>query len=181
MSPWTSIWIKTEKTIDQFKDSNWVQRGGLLVYFILGINTASETKIPLLIDGASKGIYLLVIIITGLIFGLAFRMIWVNVIFYFGKIWKGQATKKNINTVLALSSIPEIFRLISLFISIFTQKDLINVQINYSLTIICLFLSLRILLIGLSRVQKFSYGISLLTIVAAPLTLWVLIHLIREL
>ncbi len=49
MRPWTSIWIKTQETIDKFKDSNWVQGQGLLFYIVFGVNAIGESKIPLLL------------------------------------------------------------------------------------------------------------------------------------
>jgi hypothetical protein len=185
MGPLTTIWIKTEETIDQFKDSNWVRRQGLLFYLIFGINATGETDILLLLGNDSSALGTLLILFTllfsGLIFGMLFRVIWVNLIFYFGKIWKGQATKRNIDTVIALCLIPEIFRLLSLTTSFIAEDNLEDVKINSVVTIICAFLSLRILIIGLSRVQEFSYGISILSIVVPQIGLWLVYYSIREL
>jgi hypothetical protein len=86
MSPWTSIWIKTKETIDQFKNSKWAQRQGLLVFLILGINGAAESRIPSLVESSSKVTYLIVIIIVGTVLGILIRIVWTNLIFFFGKV-----------------------------------------------------------------------------------------------
>ena len=185
MRPWTSIWVKTKETIDEFKDSDWVQGQGLLLYFVLGLNGVGESEIPLLIasDPSLQETFLIlfVLLLAGLFAGILFRAVWVNLIFYFGKIWKGQATKRNIDTVVALCLIPEIFRLINLTVSFIIHGNFKNVQISYALTIICLLLSFRILLIGLSRVQKFGYGISVLNVIVPQLVLGTLYYSIRGL
>lgn len=185
MKPWTSIWVKTKETIDQFKDSNWVNGQGLLLYFIFGINAASESDIPRLFGYESKLegliIVLITIILLGLLGGLILRAVWTNLIFYFGKIWKGQASRKNIDTVIALSLIPEIFKLVNLILSYITQDNIEDAKINYVVIIICALLTFRIFIVGLSRVQKFSYAISILNVVVPQITLWLLYFLVRGL
>jgi hypothetical protein len=175
MEPWTSIWIKTRETVDYFKDSNWVEGQGLLIYFIFGINMAGESKIPAIIGYDSsiggKLILLFIILFLGLLAGVFFRAVWVNLTFYFGKIWRGQATKRNVDTVMALCLIPEVFRLINLILSFIVENNLENVKINNVLTIICGLLTFKIFVIGLSRVQKFGYGFSILNVLLPQLAL----------
>jgi hypothetical protein len=186
MNPWISIWTKTTETIDKLKDSNWVNKQGLIPYFIFGVNVASKNNIiPKLLGYESKAEGLVIVltatILLGLIAGIILRVVWVNLIFYFGKIWKGQASHKNINTVISLCLIPEIFKLANLIFSYITQNNIAEAKISFALTIICLLISLRILLIGLSRVQKFSYGISVLNIFVPQLIIGIMFYSIREL
>ena len=122
------------------------------------------------------------ILILGTVMGLFSKLVWINIIFFFGKIWKGEATKRNIDTVLSLSLIPEVFKFIYLTGKVIVSNGSLNdLQISGALTIICLILSLRILLIGLSRVQKFSYGFALLNIFVPQLVLTILYFSIRGL
>lgn len=106
MNPWVTIWTNTTETIDKFKDSDWVNRAGFLPYFVFGINAASEAEIPRLLGyGAkSEGLVLVVsiMLIVGILAGIILKVLWVNVIFFFGKIWKGQASRRNIDTVVSL-------------------------------------------------------------------------------
>lgn len=104
----------------------------------------------------------------------------VNLIFYFGKIWKGQATKRNIDTVIALSLIPEILKFVNLTLRFAFQEDFGIIHINYTLTIICAIISIRILIIGLARVQKFGYGISVLNLFLPQLIIAILYYSIRS-
>src|SRR5690606_37040046 len=126
-------------------------------------------------------IALTTIILLGLLGGIILRAVWVSLILYFGKIWKGQASRKNIDTVISLCLIPEVLKLVNLLFSYTIQADIEDAKINNALTIICFLISLRILLIGLSRVQKFSYGISVLNIFVPQLALGLLYYSMRGL
>jgi hypothetical protein len=182
INPWLSIWVKTEETIDRLKDSNWANRQGLLIYSVVGINSVVDREMPQLLESSwSKVTFAIVVIVAGIIFGMLVRIFWINLIFYFGKIWKGQATKRNIDTVLALSFIPEIIRFLNLTLRFFIDDNLTHIQIHEGLTIICVLVSLSILLIGLSRVQRFTFGICLLNILLPSLSIWILAHLIFHL
>lgn len=186
MNPWISIWTKTRETIDHIKNSYWVEGQGLLPFYFFGINGAAESEILELIDFdpgfQSNLISVVLILVFGIGSGYIFRFVWLNFIFFFGKIWKGQATKRNIDSVLSLSLIPEGFKFIYISgVIIVNNGNPIGLQINYALTLICFFLSIRILLVGLSRVQRFSYGTALLNIFLPQLILILLIVSIRGL
>ena len=185
MNPWITIWTKPSETIDKLKDSNWVNGQGFLPYFIFGINAASESDIPRLFGYESKleGLIItfITIIILGLLGGIIIKAVWVSIIFYFGKIWKGQASRKNIDTVLALSLIPEIFKLVNLIISYLIHDNIEDAKVDYAVTIICYLISFRILIIGLTKIQKFTYGISILNLFVPQLIFGVLYYLIRGL
>jgi hypothetical protein len=152
-------------------------------YFFFGINAASESDIPKLIGYETKAEGLIISLITiallGLIGGIMLRAVWVNLIYYFGKIWRGQASRKNIDTVISLCLIPEIFKLANLIFRYIILDSIEDAKINYALTIICFLIGFRILLIGLSRVQKFSYGISVLNVFVPQLILGALYYSIR--
>lgn len=183
MNPWVTIWTNTTETIDKFKDSDWVNRAGFLPYFIFGINAASEAEIPRLLGYGVKSEGLVpvvsIMLIVGILAGIILKVLWVNVIFFFGKIWKGQASRRNIDTVVSLCLFPEIFKLINLILNILIQDSMEEARINNALLIICYIIGFRILIIGLARVQRFSYGIAILNIFTPQLTLGILYYSIR--
>jgi len=182
MNPWLNIWTRVTGTIDHLKNSNWVDGPGLIPFAILGINGAADSRLLLIFDYDSgfeeKGIALVVLLAGGAASGLLIRLVWVNLIFRFGKIWKGNGTKRNIATVLSLSLIPQTFGFLNLIESIIVnQGDLRQVRINNVITVICFILSFRILVIGLSRVQRFSYGLGILNLIV-PQFIFALLYLV---
>jgi hypothetical protein len=174
MNPLISIWTQSGQTIDALKNSRWASRQGFIFYIISAINSAAQSRLPSFIESKLGTVAL--IISLALVGGYLYQLICVNVIFYFGKTWNGQATKRNIDTVIALCLIPEAFKFIYLSVRFVLQQDIRDVQINNLLIIICFFLSVRILLIGLTRVQKFGYGISVVNILLPQLAALILFY-----
>src|SRR5688572_6704586 len=171
MNPWLTIWTKPQETIDQIKDSEWVNGRGLIPYFLFGINSAVESRFTqaLYFDSGFAGFaeiiaFIMLVFSLGVLGAVFIRLVWVNLILFFGKIWKGQASKRNIDTVLSLCLIPEFFRSLYLIVASILKGGLSDLEISGAFTIVCWLIGFRILLIGLSRVQKFSYGFALLNI-----------------
>lgn len=189
MNTWITVWAKTAKTIDHCKNTHWIDRAGLVPYFFLGLNSAIESNLPALlysetevIKPQDKLLASVIILVAGILMGLIFRLVWVNMIFLFGKIMKGNANKKEIDTVLSLSFIPEIFKLLyAAGIVLFNQGDWTDVTVNNLVVIICYLLTIRIMILGISRVQRFSYGQAIVNIFTPQLVIVVLFLLIRGL
>ncbi|HPH45400.1 MAG TPA: hypothetical protein PKU83_00230 [Chryseolinea sp.] len=163
MNPWLTIWTKTSKTIDYLKDSSWGDSFGIIPFTLFGINSIG---VKLMLSFSGSPVFGMVItIVLGFAIGIIGGFVWTNILFLFGKIWKGQSTRPNIKTVLALALIPEIFRFINLIgSSIVNHEDPTKVTINDGLELICIILGFRIIIIGLSRVQHFSFGFAVLNV-----------------
>lgn len=129
-------------------------------------------------DNPSIGDRLLAYLIASLIsIGLSFLLIghvqpWMIKIA--GKIWNGAATTRQLANVSSLSGIPHILILLYQLIILALGKDpsiyAINPLFEYALWVF----TFRIFLIGLSMVQKFSYGIALLNFVISFLPIVIL-------
>lgn len=166
MSPWLAIWTSPRKTIDQLKDSNWVNGPGLLVYIVLGINSVSEEDVPAFILNI-ENVFLqnLSLICLGIVWGLVCRLIWVNLTFFVGKSLEGQATKRNVDTVLTLSLTPEFIKFMYLIMAcLFSGQSLIDFEPSIMVYIVCAIATFFIAIVGLHRVQRFGYKYVLLNI-----------------
>jgi hypothetical protein len=177
MNPFVSIWIKPKETIDRLKDSVWVNRVGLLPYLAAGINGVAESNVnPLFVKLDLQDSFLRIIVVVGLVIiaSMIIRVIYVNLIFIVGKSLEGQATKRNIDTVLSLTMIPEFFKLTYLTIVWVNGASIDNFEPSDTLYFICSVLSIIIAIIGLRHVQKFAYKYVLLNIFM-PMVLFALL------
>src|SRR6187402_2583680 len=180
MNPWITIWTKPAKTIDSLTDTHWAGSFGFIPFILFGINSIGVRLI--LIPNLDLTYGIIFTIIAGFVLGILASIIWVNIIFLIGKIWKGQATRENIRLVLSLCLMPEIFRFINFIGSMIANRNnLNNVAINEVLTLVCVILGFRIIVIGLSRIQKYSFGLAILNIFIPQLIISVLYFSIKGL
>ena len=179
-NPLLSIWIKPKETIVNLIERKRTSIYGL-PFFIIGASLALDVgpEIFNTLDsntsiGIRASIYLfLTLLFTGLIFVfLGHIQPWF--IKLIGKIWNGQATKKQIANVNALSSIPYVLILIYQIILLFVGKEPLRDLINPIFSFIIWILGMRILIIGISLAQRFSYGIALLNLLISILPLIIL-------
>ncbi len=165
MNPYYNSWFNARKIIDEKLKSDWVSDHGFIPYLIYGLNSSLLQASDLLFLGSNLSfiVVALVIIAVGFFYAIVIRVIAVNAVYFTGKLWKGQASKNEIDTVVSLSFIPYLIVLIySVAITIASKGDIFIVSENGILTWIVYIFSLRILIFGIARVQKFSYGLSLL-------------------
>ncbi len=99
-----------------------------------------------------------------------------------GRIWNGESTMRQMVNVYSLSSIPFglllIFQLI-LFALFALGKDPLLERVNTGLSYILWLWSFGLLIIGISKIQRFSYGMALLNILISYLPVFV-IGILRE-
>lgn len=182
MNPYINIWFKTRKTIDDKIQSNWVHDYGFTPYLIYGLTLAIETYSDLLFLKFNTILILIIAIALGFVSAIITRAIGVNILFYIGKIWKGKASKSEIDTVLSLSLIPNI--LVSSYLVLamaLSFGEVMTFKENNIIVLVMYFFGLRILIFGIARVQKFSYGLAVLNIFVPQLIIVFIYLLIKEL
>ena len=185
MKPILSIWFKPKETFDLLLENINKDNNYLLIFYGIALTIA----IPAVLVEKSLFelgiIYLISLIFLGsFIGGLMLQYIWVYIFWIFGKILQGKADQKQIRVVLAYSILPFIFksfimllRVIIKFGTEFSFKDIVLFDnlTNFILAV----LYLRFFVIGLSKVQKFSYGYALINILLPIIILGVLIYIIK--
>lgn len=169
-----SLVTRFNTSIDELNRARWVTRYGFWFYFIFGINGAIESKFHYLISESfdkiqDKILAIGVLVLTGVLFAFLYRFVWINVVYFTGRIWNGKASKFEIDTVFAVALIPQcILLLYSIVLGILSNNFLYS-EVNSALYFICMFLTIRTLIRGLSYVQGFSFGIAILNIVIPQL------------
>jgi hypothetical protein len=167
------------QTIEAKKSSQWSANQAWFPYILFGLNIAFGA-IPRYWDTIDIFV-ILIIIVGGCFLGALYRLLQVNIIYFCGKIWHGKASTNEIDNVVALSLIPEI--LISIHLAgrfIIYGGEGTGVATDPLLEFVCFLISMRILLIGLAKVQKFSYGLALLNVVLPALMGSILVYLLRS-
>lgn len=168
-NPYLSIWSRPKETFRSFfkeKSSKSIYKPPFIVLGIsLALNTGQDIFQVLESDSSLTTkmlVYLFLIpITTGLVF-LFLGLIQPWIIKLVGNIWNGKATRKEIANVNALSYIPTclivIYQLVLLIIGQEPSSDNINIIFHYAIGLI----TISLFIIGLSFVQKFTYGIAVL-------------------
>ncbi|MFN6943334.1 MAG: YIP1 family protein [Cytophagaceae bacterium] len=150
-NPYFSIWFNPSKTINAILAGE-VKYNFLIPYLILslsgGITSALKSQEELAFTIVT-GIF----VFAGIL--LMVSVIYPAIIYGIGKLWKGESTYQEVRLIISLSFIPyiilwtlDLFPLLYPWISFNTSAAILN--------IITWIFSVRILLIGLTKVQKFS-------------------------
>lgn len=182
MNPYASIWLQPKQTIENFFDSKDKQP----LYFL-----------PILIAGASFSInmtpeigglyaedypawFSIVLLPLGIgISFLIFAFILPGLTRAFGKIWNGQATMRQMVNAYSLSIIPMLIILIYQVILFASETEPVFENMNSSIEYILRLWTLALLVLGVAKIQGFSYGIALLN-VFITYSPFILIALLRQ-
>ncbi len=172
--------IRFNSSLDELKHKRWVTRYGFWFYFVFGINGAIESNFHYLISESfdkiqDKILAIGVLVLTGVLFAFLYRFIWINVVYFTGRIWNGKATKFEIDTVFAVALIPQCILLLYSIVLGTISNNFLYSEINGALYFICMFLTIRTLIKGLSYMQGFSFGIAILNFVIPQLIVTVIL------
>lgn len=177
MRPSLTIWHRTRETVQKAAENRWVDKEGIFVYLALVITTIAPNVVPLvgennIIPGIVVSILMTFIVATLTIF------LGVNVLWVIGRLLNGRATKKSIATVFVLGFLPQLLMLP------FFLKALVTGQtgdVPGIVSIIAAVLTFRILVIGLSHVQRYSYGFAVVNLFLAHLLVSLALTMITSL
>ncbi|MEQ8531750.1 MAG: YIP1 family protein [Imperialibacter sp.] len=182
MNVYRTIWLAPKRTFEEFLASDGSQALFVLPILTMGLIFGLDL-IPKLEPLVGEGAHLLALTLT-LPLGIAtafliLGLITPGLIRLFGRIWRGPATMRQLVNVCSISFIPFGLTLINqLTLFAVGQEptlDNVNGGIIYTLSIWCF----GLLVIGVSKVQRFSYGMALLNILISDLPL-LIIGLLRN-
>lgn len=172
--PYFSVWFNTRATID-----NILTGQVRFKYYIPILLTIFSGYIGELDRPLDEGIHIALILsaITILLgyFLLGHFIPWI--ILKIGKIWNGKSGLKELQIVIGLTQIPVILILIEQLIFMAFGEIKPDWSVNIGIQWISWVFYMRILIIGIARVQGFNYGIAILNLVLSLLP-FLLIRLI---
>ena len=170
MNPIFSIWINPRQTFQFLEQRNEAKNNtsiNILFFLTAGATHVADINKPI------SGNFYIDLMISLVLSGLIGLFLWKFVLSYIvlgvGKIFKGKATKNEINLTLAFSFVPNLVHLVIALIMIIPAIIFKNDQLiiyQHPITIIVLWIvAARILLYGLAYFNKYTYGYALLTVI----------------
>ena len=167
MNPFKTIWLKPRRTFEEFVLNNESQSLFGIPIIILGISiglneyaNSNELSLTDLLTGILIGIGM-----SFLILGLAIP----GMILVFGRIWKGQATMRQLANVCSISYIPFCVIFINQLVLITIGENGALDLVNQGVLLVLWIWSFSLLVVGVAVVQRFSYGLALLNILISDL------------
>ncbi|MEO0552663.1 MAG: hypothetical protein AAF149_05675 [Bacteroidota bacterium] len=170
-NPYLSIWFRTSRTI------NSVLLGKVRFnYHIPILLSCLSLFFDQFTDPIGIGtVYSLLLIFIGIILGYLFiTQLWPWLILQVGKIWNGKSEKPELLLIIGLGQIPVVVILMEQILFSAFGKVISDFEVNIALQWIVWVFYMRTMVIGLSKIQGFGYGIALLNLVLAIMPFFIL-------
>lgn len=167
MNPYIRIWLKPISTIE------FVLSRKAAFFPVLPLATSSLVIACSILTRANSSIWLIsfFFLFASITAYAIVAYLLPELVTKFGKMWHGMGSFKNIQLVFALASIPILLILILQILGFLFPEIKRAVEINYAIHILATILCFRNLIIGISIVQGFTYGQSVLNLIVSLLPL----------
>jgi len=177
MNPYQTIWLNPKRTFNDFVVNNESQSLFALPIIIMGLSLGLDLtpQINALFDDEFVWWILLITIPAGI--GTAFLIlgfIMPGLVKLVGRIWNGQSTMRQMVNVYSISSIPFGLLLIYQLLLFAIGEDPLLDRVNAGLSYVLWLWSFGLLIIGISKIQRFSYGMALLNILLSYLPIFII-------
>ena len=177
-----TIWFDPKKTIEEFNSKNVNNSLFFQPLIFTGLVFAFDISSDISGVFEMKKFFLNFLfslpIGIGLAFlGLALIIPWLIIVF--GKIWRGASTMRQMVNVCSISVIPLNLLLVNQIVLLVFGYEPTLEQVNAGLYYVLSVWSFALLIIGVSSMQNFSYGIALLNVLISYLPL-LIIGLLRN-
>jgi len=182
MNPYQTIWLNPKRTFEDFVVKNETQSlfvaPIIILGFIFGLNMTPD--INAIIDDEFVWWSLLITMPAGIgIAFLVFGFIMPGLVKLVGRIWKGESTMRQMVNVYSISSIPYGLLLIYQLLLFVSGEDPLVEKVNAGYSYILWLWSFALLIIGISKIQRFSYKMALLNILLSYLPI-IIIGILRS-
>lgn len=172
MQPLLSIWTKPIETFEYLAERRLAGKenhlGFLIVLISYSMYLARFEEFSKPIYGSALTGFIVSFAIAPLIGLIFFNYIYPFFVWKIGKIFNGKATFDEIQLVLVYSNLPILIYPVLAFIFIIPAAQTNNMNLILHppgiIALVCWILSIRIVIYGLSRFNKFTYGYAILNI-----------------
>ncbi|MFT7239360.1 MAG: hypothetical protein ACI93L_003461 [Cyclobacteriaceae bacterium] len=167
LNPYQTIWLNPRRTFADYVVNSESQSLFALPIIIIGLSLGLNmtTEINAILDDEFVWWSLLIAIPMGIVTAfLILGFIMPGLIKLVGRIWNGESTMRQMVNVYSISSIP--YGLILIYqIALFAiGEDPLIDRVNAGFSYMQWLWSFTLLIIGISQIQRFSYGMALLNI-----------------
>ena len=170
MNPLATIWLKPRQTFEDFIEKKKDHPIFVIPIILLGIMMGIDLSTDLIFLMVNRWVSLMIGICLGIgvsFFNFAFFM--PGLIKICGKLWKGQATMRQLVNVCAIAHIPFSLVLIQQIALLLIGQSGAIEQVNPGVSNVIWLWSISLLIIGVAKVQRFSSGMALLNIFISAL------------
>jgi len=172
MRPFLSIWTKPTKTFEYLAQRRLAGKenhlGFLIVLISYSMYLARFDEYSKPIDGSALAGFFVSFTIAPLLGLICFKYIYPYFVWKIGKIFNGKATFDEIQVVMIYSALPLLIYPVLAFIFVIPAALAGNIDLilhpPYIIAVVCWILSIRILIYGLSRFNKYTYGYAVLNV-----------------
>lgn len=177
MNPYQTIWLHPKRTFNDFVVNNESQSLFALPIIIMGLSLGLDMtpEISALFDNEFVWWSLIITIPAGI--GSAFLILGLilpGLVKLIGRIWNGKSTMRQMVNVYSISYIPFGLLFIYQLILFAVGEDPLLDRVNAGLSYILWIWSFGLLIIGVSKIQRFSFGMALLNILLSYLPILVI-------
>ncbi len=167
--PYFDVWFKTRETVEGIREGRIVFNPHYPILISTGFSAINARMIGTFWGDA---LMILIFVLTGyLVFARLFPIILIRI----GKLWNGQADFDSMQKVLGLSQIPAFLGIFYQLVYLLADDVwLYEYEISYAIQFLITFFYVKILVIGISKVQRFGYGFAVMSIVLIAIPLIVL-------
>jgi len=173
MRPLLSIWTKPTETFEYLDERRLAGKenhlGFLIVLISYSMYLARFEEYSKPISGSALAGFIVSFTIAPLLGLLCFKYIYPYFVWKIGKIFNGKATFDEIQVVMIYSFLPILLYPVLAFIFIIPAAQAGNIDLilhpPYIMAFVCWILSIRILIYGLSRFNKYTYGYAVLNVI----------------
>lgn len=170
MNPYKTIWFAPKRTFENFFQDESERPVFFLPFLILGASFAIEQSYEIgNLFGEGTLIWTALVMIPvgiGVIY-LTLGLIFPGLTKLFGSIWKGDATLRQMTNVYSIALIPHCIILIYQLLLFTTGNEPVLDNINGGIDYVLRLWTFGLLILGVAKVQRFSYGFALLNVLLA--------------
>jgi len=168
MKLYLDIWLQPTKTITELLSRESKDRVPYIPFLIFGISMGLDLAQDIMVQMDLENIFVattFTIPISILLIFVIFRFTIPFMIRTAGLLWKGAASHRQLAKACSISLIPYFFILIAQLILILTESEISSRSFEFSARSLIILWSFSLLIIGVAKAQKFSYGFALVNIV----------------
>lgn len=182
MDPYRTIWFAPKRTFENFFQDEKKHPVYFLPILIMGVSFAiSQTSEIGNLFGEDSSVWTSLIMMPlsiGIVY-LVFGLVLPSLTRLFGIIWKGQASMRQMVNVYSISLIPYAILLIYQIILFVSGNEPTRYNVNAGIDYILRLWSFVLIIIGVAKIQRFSYGMSLLNVLITYLPFIIIALLLR--
>jgi hypothetical protein len=177
MNPYKTIWLNPSDTFDFYAKEDEIRPLFFIPILVMGLSMGLDQAPDISKVLESEFTWWSLAISVPVSVGMSFLILaglmpWL--LRKVGRIWNASSTNRQMTNIISISTIPYSCIVIYQFLKLLIEQNPAIENINSGLNFILYTWTFGLLILGVSKVQKLSYGLAILNIILAYLPLFIL-------